>query len=82
MDVSSSKTGLWAAAATSFVAGLSSSRRVRQEPRRRSVRKAADQTLRYDFVRDGTAWKIDDIKGASDVEAWSICGVLANSLKN
>ena len=45
-------------------------------------RKAADQTLRYDFVRDGTVWKIDDIKGASDGEPWSIRGMLAESLKN
>ncbi len=45
-------------------------------------RKAADQTLRYDFVRDGITWKIDDIKGASDGEPWSIRGMLAESLKN
>jgi len=45
-------------------------------------RKAADQTVRYDFVRDGTDWKIDDIKGSSDGEPWSIRGMLAESLKN
>src|SRR5215470_1184213 len=29
-------------------------------------RKAADQIVRYGFVRDGDKWKIDDIKGSSD----------------
>jgi hypothetical protein len=45
-------------------------------------RKPADQTVRYDFVRDAGDWKIDDIKGASDGEPWSIRGMLAGSLKN
>jgi len=45
-------------------------------------RKAADQTVRYEFVRDGAAWRIDDIKGASDGEPWSIRGLLSASLKN
>ena len=45
-------------------------------------RKPADRTVRYDFVRDGTDWKIDDIKSASDGEAWSIRGMLTDSLKN
>jgi hypothetical protein len=44
--------------------------------------KPADQLIRYDFVRDGSAWKIDDIKGASDGEPWSIRAMLADSLKN
>ena len=44
--------------------------------------KPADQVIRYDFVRDGSAWKIDDIKGASDGEPWSIRAMLADSLKN
>ena len=48
----------------------------------RASRKPADQTMRYDFVRDGTAWKIDDINGASDGEPWSIRGMLAEFLKN
>jgi Protein of unknown function (DUF3828) len=39
-------------------------------------RKPADQT-----VRDGGDWKIDDIKGASDGEPWSIRGMLTESLK-
>jgi len=45
-------------------------------------RKPADRTVRYDFVRDGSDWKIDDIRGASDGEPWSIRGMLADSLKN
>jgi hypothetical protein len=32
-------------------------------------------------VRDAAGWKIDDIKGASDVEPWSIREILAASLK-
>jgi hypothetical protein len=32
-------------------------------------------------VRDGTQWKIDDISGASDGEAWSIRDMLKDSLK-
>src|SRR5882757_2668403 len=31
---------------------------------------AADQVVRYDLVRDGVEWKIDDIKGTVDGEAW------------
>jgi hypothetical protein len=45
-------------------------------------RKPADQVVRYNFVRDGTEWKIDDIRGASDGEPWSIRQMLAESLKN
>jgi hypothetical protein len=45
-------------------------------------RKPADRTIRYEFVRDGSEWKIDDIKGASDGEPWSIRGMLTDSLKN
>jgi hypothetical protein len=44
--------------------------------------KAADNTIRYNFVRDGGQWKIDDISGASDGEPWSIRGMLADSLKS
>ncbi len=42
---------------------------------------AADNTVRYTFVRDGGQWKIDDITGASDGEPWSIRDMLADSLK-
>jgi hypothetical protein len=44
-------------------------------------RKAADQIVRYDLVREGKDWRIDDIKGASDGEPWSIRAMLADSLK-
>jgi hypothetical protein len=45
-------------------------------------RKPVDQVVRYAFVRDGDAWKIDDIKGSSNREPWSIRDMLAASLKN
>jgi Protein of unknown function (DUF3828) len=45
-------------------------------------RKPADQTVRYELVHEAAAWKIDDIKGASDGEPWSIRGLLSASLKN
>jgi hypothetical protein len=48
---------------------------------RRSRAKPADQTIHYDFVLDGGAWKIDDIRGSTDGESWSIRGMLAESLK-
>ncbi len=43
--------------------------------------KTADGTIRYDFVREGANWKIDDIKGASDGQPWSIRKMLTESLK-
>jgi Protein of unknown function (DUF3828) len=46
------------------------------------ARKQADRTIRYELVRDGAEWKIDDIRGTSDGEPWSIRGMLAVSLKN
>jgi hypothetical protein len=42
---------------------------------------ATDQIVHYDFVRDGDKWKIDDIKGSDDGTAWSIRGMLEESLK-
>jgi len=45
-------------------------------------RKVADRTIRYEFVRETAGWKIDDIKSASDGEAWSIRAMLTDSLKN
>ena len=47
----------------------------------RNDRKPADQIVRYDFVREANSWRIDDIKGSSDGEAWSIRKMLADSLK-
>lgn len=48
----------------------------------RNDRKPVDQILRYDFVREANSWKIDDIKGSSDGEAWSIREMLTNALKS
>lgn len=42
----------------------------------------ADAVVRYEFVRDGVQWKIDDIKGTSDGKPWSIRGKLTDSLKD
>ncbi|HEY8332450.1 MAG TPA: DUF3828 domain-containing protein [Tardiphaga sp.] len=42
---------------------------------------APDEIVRYDFVRDGGHWKIDDIRGAVDSEAWSVRQLLTDSLK-
>jgi Protein of unknown function (DUF3828) len=44
--------------------------------------KSIDNTIRYNLVRDDGQWKIDDIGGASDGEAWSIRSMLTDSLKN
>jgi hypothetical protein len=33
-------------------------------------------------VLEGSQWKIDDIRGASDGEPWSIRRMLTDSLKN
>jgi hypothetical protein len=46
-----------------------------------SRKTAADDVVHYDFVREGNAWKIDDIKGSADGEAWSIRAMLEESLK-
>ncbi len=43
--------------------------------------KPADATIRYDFVREGANWKIDDIRGASEGQPWSIRKMLTDSLK-
>jgi hypothetical protein len=44
--------------------------------------KPTDAVIHYDFVRESTGWKIDDIKGSGDGEAWSIRAMLTDSLKN
>jgi hypothetical protein len=43
--------------------------------------KPSDSIVRYNFVRDGGKWKIDDISGTFDGEAWSIRDILSESLK-
>ncbi|MBR1127800.1 DUF3828 domain-containing protein [Bradyrhizobium iriomotense] len=48
----------------------------------RNDRKPSDLIVRYDFVREAGSWRIDDIRGASDGEAWSIRKMLTDSLKS
>jgi len=43
--------------------------------------KPSDDIVRYNFVRDDSKWKIDDISGTIDGEAWSIRDILKESLK-
>jgi hypothetical protein len=43
---------------------------------------AADAVIRYDFVRDGGHWKIDNIRGTEDGKQWSLRGMLSESLKS
>jgi hypothetical protein len=40
---------------------------------------AADLIVRYDFVREGNRWKINDIRGAVDGEPWSLQKMLQDS---
>jgi Protein of unknown function (DUF3828) len=44
--------------------------------------KPTDAIIHSDFVHEPTGWKIDDIKGSGDGEAWSIRAMLTDSLKN
>jgi hypothetical protein len=52
------------------------------EGRNTPARKPAERTILYELVRDGAEWKIDDIKGVSNSEPWSIRGMLTDSLKS
>jgi hypothetical protein len=45
------------------------------------TRRAIDQTVRYDFVREVKQWKIDDIRGATEGKPWSVRGMLKEHLK-
>jgi hypothetical protein len=42
----------------------------------------ADQVIRYEFVHEGDAWKIDDVKGASDGTPWSLRALITQYLKD
>ena len=44
--------------------------------------KPSDDIIRYKFVRDDGKWKIDDISGTLDGEAWSIRDILSDTLKD
>ena len=47
-----------------------------------SARKVrADETIRYDFVREAGLWKIDDIRGTVDGKPWSLRQLFVNYLK-
>jgi hypothetical protein len=48
---------------------------------RESRKTPADDTVHYEFAREAGNWKIDEIKGTADGEAWSIRSILENSLK-
>jgi hypothetical protein len=41
----------------------------------------ADNIIRYDFVRDGAHWRIDDIRGTVDGKPWSTRRFLTDFLK-
>ena len=43
--------------------------------------KPADRIIRYEFVREPGGWKIDEIKGAVDGEAWSLRAIITDFLK-
>jgi hypothetical protein len=43
---------------------------------------ATDSVIRYDFVRDGAHWRIDDIRGSVDGKPWSVRELLKLSLKS
>ena len=45
-------------------------------------RVAADSVIRYDLVRDGASWRIDDIRGSVEGQPWSVRQMLEASLKN
>ncbi len=47
----------------------------------RGRKSTLDLTVRYDFVREGGRWLIDDIRGAVDVKPWSIRENLEHALK-
>jgi hypothetical protein len=44
--------------------------------------KSENFVIRYAMVRDGSTWKIDDIRGTTQGEAWSVRGLLSDSLKH
>jgi hypothetical protein len=41
----------------------------------------ADNVIRYDFIRDGGHWRIDDIRGTIDGKPWSTRKFLTDFLK-
>ena len=47
-----------------------------------SQRNEPPQIVRYDFVREGNQWKIDDIRGEVEKTPWSVREMLGEFLKN
>ena len=47
-----------------------------------SQRNEPPQIVRYDFVREGNQWKIDDIRGEVEKMPWSVREMLTEFLKN
>ena len=47
----------------------------------RARKTPADQVVYYDFVRESSSWRIDDIRGSDDGQSWSIRAMLEDSLK-
>jgi hypothetical protein len=43
--------------------------------------KPSDNIIRYNYIREDGKWKIDDISGTIDGEAWSLRDILKESLK-
>jgi hypothetical protein len=41
----------------------------------------ADETIRYEFLRESSGWKIDDIKGTVDGKPWSVRALLLDFFK-
>jgi hypothetical protein len=39
-------------------------------------------TVRYDFVREGGAWKVDDVRSAIEGKPWALRAQLESALKN
>ena len=42
----------------------------------------SDNVIRYDLVREGGAWKIDDVRSTIDGKPWSLRALLLDYLKN
>ncbi|MEH2608950.1 hypothetical protein [Bradyrhizobium sp. AZCC 1693] len=47
----------------------------------RAAKGKGDRTIRYDFVHEPGRWKIDEINGVVDGEAWSLRAIITDFLK-
>jgi hypothetical protein len=56
---------------------------VRLTPKGKWLRNAPqDNTVRYDFIREGGRWVIDDVRSTTDGKAWSLRELLTFALKS